>query len=431
MTHHSESLVIVIDTKLENLNNYNSIQEEMSKYKTLAHESIDWNSVYAYSLEILSHSTLDTRILQYLILACISLNEVSKTNTLANVLNHYAIVWEKSISNLSEKEKSTQKKFFYNALETLVSAINEGRLYILEEAFETIEKALGIIMQYSKNFPELTKSIPNPPQETSSVQIETPQVLKTPKKINDLNALNDREYREYFVSLAQKFLEDDPERTIPFVLYAEATWGRLITMPEHKNQITSIPYPQENITKIFYEAHKFDLNTLMSLEDNLVINPFWFEGQRIFLEFLKKNYFFDIAASVTGIILRLQKSRPNLLELKFNNGKNFLTPEDYSYFKDLFHHTIDQKLVPKSDKKEFVKQDLESKLKDIDMNIAPHSIRSKVNSLLKIADTLWEDKMFNSAKIIYAEIVKILENTSLKDWLEETYTRIKKASDGE
>lgn len=65
------------------------------------------------------------------------------------------------------------------------------------------------------------------------------------------------------------------------------------------------------------------------------------------------------------------------------------------------------------------------------MNIAPHSIRSKVNSLLKIADTLWEDKMFNSAKIIYAEIVKILENTSLKDWLEETYTRIKKASDGE
>ncbi|EAH4572125.1 nucleobase:cation symporter, partial [Campylobacter lari] len=62
------------EENLENLEIFHLLEEEMTKYKTLNHEKIQWDKVYEYSLDILQNNSMDMKIFAYFSLSCLTLN---------------------------------------------------------------------------------------------------------------------------------------------------------------------------------------------------------------------------------------------------------------------------------------------------------------------------------------------------------------------
>mgnify|MGYP001743119985 CR=1 FL=1 len=54
---------------------YISLIDEMSKYKTLTHDTIKWDFVYSSSLKALSEFSLDVKLLNFLAISAINLNQ--------------------------------------------------------------------------------------------------------------------------------------------------------------------------------------------------------------------------------------------------------------------------------------------------------------------------------------------------------------------
>jgi len=54
---------------------YISLIDEMSKYKTLTHDTIKWDFVFSSSLKALSEFSLDVKLLNFLAISAINLNQ--------------------------------------------------------------------------------------------------------------------------------------------------------------------------------------------------------------------------------------------------------------------------------------------------------------------------------------------------------------------
>ena len=51
-----------LEENLEDLELYQLLENEMSKYKTLNHDSIQWYKVYEHALQLLEKHTVDVKI---------------------------------------------------------------------------------------------------------------------------------------------------------------------------------------------------------------------------------------------------------------------------------------------------------------------------------------------------------------------------------
>ena len=58
-------------------------------------------------------------------------------------------------------------------------------------------------------------------------------------------------------------------------------------------------------------------------------------------------------------------------------------------------------------------------------NELDNSIKSRVNGLISLAETMHANGLDNSADILYIEVINLMETTLLKDYLIEEYTNIK------
>ncbi|EAH5171041.1 nucleobase:cation symporter, partial [Campylobacter jejuni] len=63
-----------LKNNLDELQEFQLLEDEMSKYKTLNHENISWDKVYQYSQFILLNHSLDFKICNYFLLSCFNLN---------------------------------------------------------------------------------------------------------------------------------------------------------------------------------------------------------------------------------------------------------------------------------------------------------------------------------------------------------------------
>ena len=126
---------------------YIEIFHELSKYKTLSHNEIDWTKVYTDSLELLEKS-LDTRIFRGFILSVISINTSDVFNKLNEVLSHYVSLWNKvysSYADKSSKKAKIQYKFFTDPINELIESNNLCKINIPVEIIENIN---GIIIKF-------------------------------------------------------------------------------------------------------------------------------------------------------------------------------------------------------------------------------------------------------------------------------------------
>lgn len=416
---------------LYDLDIFNTLNEEMMKYKTLAHATINWDNVFKCSYEILAHHSLDMKICYYFAISCTEINDAKSYSQLLDLLKHIQDNFDIFNEIYSEKELKSQIKFLKQLINFFIENANDKQ-FICDN--NIINQFNDIFLKFSNNLDEHFKTIALKTENLSQQNQQTTQNITT-KHTNsniissniDITSLSDREYRNFFTNIVYSLLEKDINNIRAYVLICEAIWGKISSLPTHDNEFITLIRPIDNNLLFSFKSKKeFNLENIKFLLSNLTLNPFWLDGIKIFCEFLKENKKDNIHQIISLCVKDLLLKFPNITKLKFNNKEQICSNETYNYFSNN-HYQCTNNLKIESDKTDTNDNldDINTLLKNIDASYEK-DVFSKINSILNMVDIFKNNNMHNNAQILSIYAIDILENTLLKEYLHKEYEKLKK-----
>ncbi|MFK0305960.1 type VI secretion system domain-containing protein [Campylobacter coli] len=405
-----------LKNNLDELQEFQLLEDEMSKYKTLNHENISWDKVYQYSQFILLNHSLDFKICNYFLLSCFNLNNEECFEKLLLLFQHLKkLIDENNAYILAQKRKIQNfiQNFIqeYNKTKVLISSEIVNQFITLFSEFENLLSFNFAKIEIAQVAPQLPKS----PVTQVSVNIRS----------DNINSLNEREYKNFYQKLAFELLEEDENNLNIYALFTQAMWGKIRCLPECNNEkITKIRKPDADIIRILLSDKENDIEHIKCFMHELILNPFWIEGVQLFCDFLekkKKNKQLDILIILTSDFI----SKFDTIELlRFQNGDFICKEEVYKYFVKSKENKKSFFSSKKTDK-EHTLQDFEQMLMNIDKENFNNSIMNNINSLLDMVKIFESKGMKKNSKILNIYLVELMEKTLLKDYLAEEYENAK------
>ena len=405
---------------------YISLIDEMSKYKTLTHDTIKWDFVYSSSLKALSEFSLDVKLLNFLAISAVNLNDKDAFKSLISAFSFFLTTLKQEPSLLAKNEKQVpaKKKIFAQTIELFTQAHRDGINLDEADARAFNELVPELSRELSTHFDTLYIEEKN--KQTQKVE-EPKQPQKTEPNYSqsvsfgssDISTFSDREFREYFVNLSISLLKNDIKNLTAYSLVFEAMWGRIKALPVSSEQVTQIRYPDENLILLFKNMKEANLGNLEKFIRNLALNPFWIDGVRIFCEFLRSSGLSEQSELVSSMTLNFIEKFSDMKKLKFQSEEAFFSEESAKFFS-------------KKESANFISSDemkkdmsFEELIKALDRSKYTTNSQSELSFLLELSKIFTSQGMDNNAKVVYSQIVKFIENTELKDYLSDIYIKAK------
>lgn len=405
---------------------YISLIDEMSKYKTLTHDTIKWDYVFSSSLKALSEFSLDVKLLNFLAISAINLNQKDSFKTLIEAFSFFLTTLKQEPNLLAKNEKQVpaKKKIFAQTIELFTQAHRDG--INLDEAGARA---------FNELVPELSRELSTHFDtlyiEEKSEQAQKVEEPKQPAKAepsysqsisfgsSDISSFSDREFREYFVNLSISLLKNDIKNLTAYSLIFEAMWGRIKALPVSSEQVTQIRYPDENLILLFKNMKEASQENLEKFIRNLALNPFWIDGVRIFCEFLRSSGLSEQSELVSNMTLNFIEKFSDMKKLKFQSEEAFFSEESAKFFS--------KKESANFISSDEIKKDMsfEELIKALDRSKYTTNSQSELGFLLELSKIFTSQGMDNNAKVVYSQIVKFIENTELKDYLSDIYIKAK------
>ena len=405
---------------------YISLIDEMSKYKTLTHDTIKWDFVFSSSLKALSKFSLDVKLLNFLAISAINLNQKDSFKTLIEAFSFFLTTLKQEPNLLAKNEKQVpaKKKIFAQTIELFTQAhrdginLDEAGARAFNELVPELSRELSTHFDtlYIEEKSEQTQKIEEPkqPQKTEPNYSQSISFGSS-----DISTFSDREFREYFVNLSISLLKNDIKNLTAYSLVFEAMWGRIKALPVSSEQVTQIRYPDENLILLFKNMKEANLGNLEKFIRNLALNPFWIDGVRIFCEFLRSSGLSEQSELVSNMTLNFIEKFPDMKKLKFQSEEAFFSEESAKFFS-------------KKESANFISSDdmkkdmsFEELIKALDRSKYATNSQSELSFLLELSKIFTSQGMDNNAKVVYSQIVKFIENTELKDYLSDIYIKAK------
>ena len=405
---------------------YISLIDEMSKYKTLTHDTIKWDYVFSSSLKALSEFSLDVKLLNFLAISAINLNQKDSFKTLIEAFSFFLTTLKQEPNLLAKNEKQVpaKKKIFAQTIELFTQAHRDGINLDEADARAFNELVPELSHELSTHFDTLYI-------EEKSEQAQKVEEPKQPAKAepsysqsvsfsgSDISTFSDREFREYFVNLSVSLLKNDIKNLTAYSLVFEAMWGRIKALPVSSEQMTQIRYPDENLILLFKNMKEASQENLEKFIRNLALNPFWIDGVRIFCEFLRSSGLSEQSELVSNMTLNFIEKFPDMKKLKFQSEEAFFSEESAKFFS--------KKETANFISSDEMKKDMsfEELIKALDRSKYTTNSQSELGFLLELSKIFTSQGMDNNAKVVYSQIVKFIENTELKDYLSDIYIKAK------
>ena len=405
---------------------YISLIDEMSKYKTLTHDTIKWDFVFSSSLKALSEFSLDVKLLNFLAISAINLNQKDSFKTLIEAFSFFLTTLKQEPNLLAKNEKQVpaKKKIFAQTIELFTQAhrdginLDEAGARAFNELVPELSRELSTHFDtlYIEEKSEQTQKIEEPkqPQKTEPNYSQSISFGSS-----DISTFSDREFREYFVNLSISLLKNDIKNLTAYSLVFEAMWGRIKALPVSSEQVTQIRYPDENLILLFKNIKEANLGNLEKFIRNLALNPFWIDGVRIFCEFLRSSGLSEQSELVSNTTLNFIEKFPDMKKLKFQSEEAFFSEESAKFFS--------KKETANFISSDEMKKDMscEELIKALDRSKYTTNSQSELSFLLELSKIFTSQGMDNNAKVVYSQIVKFIENTELKDYLSDIYIKAK------
>jgi len=405
---------------------YISLIDEMSKYKTLTHDTIKWDFIFSSSLKALSEFSLDVKLLNFLAISAINLNQKDSFKTLIEAFSFFLTTLKQEPNLLAKNEKQVpaKKKIFAQTIELFTQAHRDGINLDEADARAFNELVPELSRELSTHFDTLYI-------EEKSEQAQKVEEPKQPAKVepsysqsisfgsSDISTFSDREFREYFVNLSVSLLKNDIKNLTAYSLVFEAMWGRIKALPVSSEQVTQIRYPDENLILLFKNMKEASQENLEKFIRNLALNPFWIDGVRIFCEFLRSSGLSEQSELVSNMTLNFIEKFPDMKKLKFQSEEAFFSEESAKFFSK----KESANFISSDD----IKKDMsfEELIKALDRSKYTTNSQSELSFLLELSKIFTSQGMDNNAKVVYSQIVKFIENTELKDYLSDIYIKAK------
>ncbi|WP_462110312.1 type VI secretion system domain-containing protein [Campylobacter concisus] len=405
---------------------YIGLIDEMSKYKTLTHDTIKWDFVFSSSLKALSEFSLDVKLLNFLAISAINLNQKDSFKTLIEAFSFFLTTLKQEPNLLAKNEKQVpaKKKILAQTIELFTQAHRDGINLDEADARAFNELVPELSRELSTHFDTLYI-------EEKSEQAQKVEEPKQPAKAepsysqsisfgsSDISTFSDREFREYFVNLSASLLKNDIKNLTAYSLVFEAMWGRIKALPASSEQVTQIRYPDENLILLFKNMKEASQENLEKFIRNLALNPFWIDGVRIFCEFLRSSGLSEQSELVSNMTLNFIEKFSDMKKLKFQSEEAFFSEESAKFFS-------------KKESANFISSDemkkdmsFEELIKALDRSKYTTNSQSELGFLLELSKIFTSQGMDNNAKVVYSQIVKFIENTELKDYLSDIYIKAK------
>lgn len=405
---------------------YIGLIDEMSKYKTLTHDTIKWDFVFSSSLKALSEFSLDVKLLNFLAISAINLNQKDSFKTLIEAFSFFLTTLKQEPNLLAKNEKQVpaKKKILAQTIELFTQAHRDGINLDEADARAFNELVPELSRELSTHFDTLYI-------EEKSEQAQKVEEPKQPAKVepsysqsisfgsSDISTFSDREFREYFVNLSVSLLKNDIKNLTAYSLVFEAMWGRIKALPASSEQVTQIRYPDENLILLFKNMKEASQENLEKFIRNLALNPFWIDGVRIFCEFLRSSGLSEQSELVSNMTLNFIEKFSDMKKLKFQSEEAFFSEESAKFFS-------------KKESANFISSDemkkdmsFEELIKALDRSKYTTNSQSELGFLLELSKIFTSQGMDNNAKVVYSQIVKFIENTELKDYLSDIYIKAK------
>ena len=405
---------------------YISLIDEMSKYKTLTHDTIKWDFVYSSSLKALSEFSLDVKLLNFLAISAVNLNDKDAFKSLISAFSFFLTTLKQEPSLLAKNEKQVpaKKKIFAQTIELFTQAHRDGINLDEADARAFNELVPELSRELSTHFDTLYI-------EEKSEQAQRVEEPKQPQKTepsysqsvsfgsSDISTFSDREFREYFVNLSISLLKNDIKNLTAYSLVFEAMWGRIKALPVSSEQVTQIRYPDENLILLFKNMKEANLGNLEKFIRNLALNPFWIDGVRIFCEFLRSSGLSEQSELVSSMTLNFIEKFSDMKKLKFQSEEAFFSEESAKFFSK----KVTSNFISSDDMKKDMS--FEELIKALDRSKYTTNSQSELSFLLELSKIFTSQGMDNNAKVVYSQIVKFIENTELKDYLLDIYIKAK------
>lgn len=405
---------------------YISLIDEMSKYKTLTHDTIKWDFVYSSSLKALSEFSLDVKLLNFLAISAINLNDKDAFRSLISAFSFFLTTLKQEPNLLAKNEKQVpaKKKIFAQTIELFTQAHREGINLDEADAKAFNELVPELSRELSTHFDTLYIEEKNEQAQKVEEPKQPPKVEPTYSQSvsfsgSDISTFSDREFREYFVNLSISLLKNGIKNLTAYSLIFEAMWGRIKALPVSSEQVTQIRYPDENLILLFKNMKEANLGNLEKFIRNLALNPFWIDGVRIFCDFLRSSGLSEQSELVSSITLNFIEKFPDMKKLKFQSEEAFFNEESAKFFS-------------KKESANFISSDdmkkdmsFEELIKALDRSKYTTNSQSELSFLLELSKIFTSQGMDNNAKVVYSQIVKFIENTELKDYLSDIYIKAK------
>ena len=405
---------------------YIGLIDEMSKYKTLTHDTIKWDFVFSSSLKALSEFSLDVKLLNFLAISAINLNQKDSFKTLIEAFSFFLTTLKQEPNLLAKNEKQVpaKKKILAQTIELFTQAHRDGINLDEADARAFNELVPELSRELSTHFDTLYI-------EEKSEQAQKVEEPKQPAKAepsysqsisfgsSDISTFSDREFREYFVNLSASLLKNDIKNLTAYSLVFEAMWGRIKALPASSEQVTQIRYPDENLILLFKNMKEASQENLEKFIRNLALNPFWIDGVRIFCEFLRSSGLSEQSELVSNMTLNFIEKFPDMKKLKFQSEEAFFSEESAKFFSK----KESANFISSDD----IKKDMsfEELIKALDRSKYTTNSQSELSFLLELSKIFTSQGMDNNAKVVYSQIVKFIENTELKDYLLDIYIKAK------
>lgn len=405
---------------------YISLIDEMSKYKTLTHDTIKWDFVFSSSLKALSEFSLDVKLLNFLAISAVNLNQKDSFKTLIEAFSFFLTTLKQEPNLLAKNEKQVpaKKKIFAQTIELFTQAHRDGINLDEADARAFNELVPELSRELSTHFDTLYIEEKN--EQTQKVE-EPKQPQKTEPNYSqsvsfgnsDISTFSDREFREYFVNLSISLLKNDIKNLTAYSLIFEAMWGRIKALPVSSEQVTQIRYPDENLILLFKNMKEANLGNLEKFIRNLALNPFWIDGVRIFCEFLRSSGLSEQSELVSSMTLNFIEKFSDMKKLKFQSEEAFFSEESAKFFSK----KVTSNFISSDDMKKDMS--FEELVKALDRSKYTTNSQSELSFLLELSKIFTSQGMDNNAKVVYSQIVKFIENTELKDYLSDIYIKAK------
>ena len=405
---------------------YISLIDEMSKYKTLTHDTIKWDFVYSSSLKALSEFSLDVKLLNFLAISAINLNDKDAFRSLISAFSFFLTTLKQEPNLLAKNEKQVpaKKKIFAQTIELFTQAHREGINLDEADAKAFNELVPELSRELSTHFDTLYIEEKNEQAQKVEEPKQPPKVEPTYSQSvsfsgSDISTFSDREFREYFVNLSISLLKNGIKNLTAYSLIFEAMWGRIKALPVSSEQVTQIRYPDENLILLFKNMKEASQENLEKFIRNLALNPFWIDGVRIFCEFLRSSGLSEQSELVSNMTLNFIEKFSDMKKLKFQSEEAFFSEESAKFFS--------KKETANFISSDDMKKDMsfEELIKALDRSKYTTNSQSELSFLLELSKIFTSQGMDNNAKVVYSQIVKFIENTELKDYLSDIYIKAK------